>query len=103
LFPALGVLALMFPLAKKTRFIYAALTGTCFVNLAYVLYFLNTNQAISGGDFVALTVTLINLLVFVLVLVMMWDELKGRSWLSTSPARTLVNSESRVNENENRN
>jgi Gpi18-like mannosyltransferase len=103
LFPTLSVLALMFPLAKKTRFIYAALTGTCFVNLAYVLYFLNTNQAISGGDFVALTVTLINLLVFVLVLVMMWDELKGRSWLSTSPARTLVNSESRVNGNENRN
>jgi Gpi18-like mannosyltransferase len=103
LFPALSALALMFPLAKKTRFIYAALTGTCFVNLAYVLYFLNTNQAISGGDFVALTVTLINLLVFVLVLVTMWDELKGRSWLSTSPARTLVNSKSRANENENRN
>jgi hypothetical protein len=51
------------------------------VNQAYVLYFLNNNQFIQSGDLVALTVTLINLMAFIYVLVLLWDELKGRSWI----------------------
>jgi Gpi18-like mannosyltransferase len=78
LFPALSALALMVPFAKKTRLIYATLTGTCFVNLAYILYFLNINQALPSGDFVGLAVTLINVAMFVYVLTLMWNELKRR-------------------------
>jgi Gpi18-like mannosyltransferase len=81
LFPALSILALMFPFLKKTRLIYGVLSVTCFVNQAYVLYFLNNNQFIQSGDLVALTVTLINLMAFIYVLVLLWDELKGRSWI----------------------
>jgi Gpi18-like mannosyltransferase len=84
LFPALSVLALMFPFLKKTRLIYGVLSATCLVNQAYVLHFLNSNQFIQSGDPVALTVTLINLAAFIYVLVLMWDELKGRSWFRIS-------------------
>ena len=81
LFPALSILALMFPFLKKTRLIYGVLSVTCLVNQAYVLHFLNNNQFIQSGDLVALTVTLINLMAFIYVLVLLWDELKGRSWI----------------------
>jgi Gpi18-like mannosyltransferase len=87
LFPALSILALMFPFLKKTRLIYGVLSVTCFVNQAYVLYFLNNNQFIQSGDLVALTVTLINLMAFIYVLVLLWDELKGRSWIRISPIK----------------
>jgi dolichyl-phosphate-mannose-protein mannosyltransferase len=85
LFPALSVLALMFPFLKKTRPIYGFLSVTCLVNQAYVLHFLNNESYIPSGDLVALTVSLINLIVFLYVLVLMWDELKGRSWLRITP------------------
>jgi Gpi18-like mannosyltransferase len=91
LFPALSVLALMFPFLKKTRPIYGILTATCLVNQAYVLPFLNNDQFIPSGDFVVLTVSLINLMVFLYVLVLMWDELKGKSGLSFNPAKKEVN------------
>jgi Gpi18-like mannosyltransferase len=87
LFPALSILALMFPFLKKTRLIYGVLSVTCFVNQAYVLYFLNNNQFIQSGDLVALTVTLINLMAFIYVLVLLWDELKGRSWIRINPIK----------------
>ncbi len=38
MFPAMAMLALMFPLLKKTRLLYGVLTATLFVNEAYVLY-----------------------------------------------------------------
>jgi Gpi18-like mannosyltransferase len=84
LFPALGVLALMFPFFKKTRLTYGLLSFTCLANTAYVLYFLNNDQYIPSGDLVVLLVTMINLLVFLNVLMLMWRELRGESLLSTA-------------------
>lgn len=101
LFPALSVLALMFPFLKKTRLIYGFLSGTCLVNQAYVLHFLNNNQYIQSGDLVALTVTLINLAVFIYALMLMWDELKGRSWFRISPIKIGESTKAEVEENEN--
>jgi Gpi18-like mannosyltransferase len=84
LFPALSVLALMFPFLKKTRLTYGLLSFTCLANTAYVLYFLNNDQYIPSGDLVVLLVTMINLLVFLNVLMLMWRELRGESLLSTT-------------------
>jgi Gpi18-like mannosyltransferase len=84
LFPALSVLALMFPFLKKTRLTYGLLSFTCLANTAYVLYFLNNDQYIPSGDLVVLLVTMINLIVFLNVLMLMWRELKGESLLSTT-------------------
>jgi Gpi18-like mannosyltransferase len=100
LFPALSVLALTFPFLKKTRPIYGVLSATCLVNQAYVLHFLNNNQYIQSGDLVALTVTLINLVTFMYVLILMWDELKGRSWFRISPIKIGESAETEVEENE---
>jgi hypothetical protein len=101
LFPALSILALMFPFLKKTRLIYGVLSATCFVNQAYVLYFLNNNQFIQSGDLVALTVTLINLVTLMYVLILMWNELKDRSWIRISPIKIGENAKVEVEENEN--
>ena len=43
LFPAISVLALMFPFIKKARPLYVALTATLLINEAYVLYWLNAS------------------------------------------------------------
>jgi Gpi18-like mannosyltransferase len=99
LFPALSVLALMFPFLKKTRPIYGFLSITCLVNQAYVLYFLNNNLYIASGDFVALAVSSINLIVFLYVLVLMRDELKERSWLKTSSIKIGMNDKMEVKGN----
>jgi len=101
LFPALSVLALMFPFLKKTRPIYGFLSITCLVNQAYVLHFLNNNQYIQSGDLVALTVTLINLAVFIYALMLLWDELKGRSWFRISPIKIGKSNKTEVEENKN--
>ncbi|MCW4005922.1 MAG: glycosyltransferase family 39 protein [Candidatus Bathyarchaeota archaeon] len=87
LFPALAVLALMFPLLKKTRPLYVALTATVFVNQAYVLSFLVTNDFIGAGDPVVLIVSLINSASFLYVLALMWSELKGKHWLTPTKTR----------------
>ncbi len=100
LFPALSVLALMFPFLKKTRLIYGFLSVTCLVNQAYVLHFLNNNQFIQSGDLVALTVTLINLAVFMYVLVLLWDELKGHSWFRISPVKIGESAKAEVEKDE---
>jgi dolichyl-phosphate-mannose-protein mannosyltransferase len=85
LFPAISMLALMFPFVKKSRLLYAVLTGTFFVNVAYVHYWLNISYAPNlTGDPVVLAVSLINLVTFMYVLILMWDELKGRTWLRTA-------------------
>jgi Gpi18-like mannosyltransferase len=96
LFPAISMLALLFPFVKKSRLLYAVLTGTFFVNVAYVLYWLNAYVGLPygpnlSGDPVVLAVSLINLLTFMYVLILMWDELKGRTRLRTSPAKTAEN------------
>jgi dolichyl-phosphate-mannose-protein mannosyltransferase len=111
LFPALSILALMFMFAKKTRPLYVALTATCFVNQAYVLYWLNVYNAAGytygpnlTGDPVVIAVSVINLIVFLYVLVLMWDELKGRSWLRINHIKTgrAVNQEAEENELQDR-
>jgi Gpi18-like mannosyltransferase len=95
LFPALSMLALMFVFLKKTRPLYVTLTATCFVNQAYVLYWLNVYNAAGykyspnlSGDPVVIAVSLINLLVFLYVLVLMWEELKGKTLLKKNPIKT---------------
>ena len=84
LFPAFGMLALMFPFIKKARPLYVVLTATCLVNQAYVLYWLNKSfpyAANLSGDPVVLAVSLINLVAFVYMLMLMIGELQGRKWL----------------------
>jgi Gpi18-like mannosyltransferase len=84
LFPAISILVLMVPFLKKTRLLYAVLTATLFINEAYVLSFLNSaDPFIKQGDWVVLSVSLINLLVFLYVLVLMWDEFNGRPFRIT--------------------
>ncbi|MBN1244927.1 glycosyltransferase family 39 protein [Candidatus Bathyarchaeota archaeon] len=105
LFPALSILALTFPFLKKTRPIYAVLSFTFFVNQAYVLSFLNSaNQFIPAGDPIVLAVSSINLIVFLYVLVLIWDELKGRSWFKISPIKISgsVKEEAKENEHQDR-
>ncbi len=92
LFPAMSMLALMFPFLRRMRPMYIVLTITCFVNQAYVLSFLNTeNPFISSTDPVAYAVSLINSIAFIYVLMLMFEELWGRKWLSSSPTKTQVN------------
>ena len=66
LFPAISVLALMFPLVKKIRPFYVVLTATFLVNEAYVLYWLNVSYPNAApnltGDPMVLAVSAINLL-----------------------------------------
>jgi Gpi18-like mannosyltransferase len=83
LFPAISILALMFPLIKKARMFYFVLTGTLLVNEVYVLHYLNRDTFIPSGDLVVIAVSVINLIMFLYGLVLMWDELKGRQWLKT--------------------
>jgi hypothetical protein len=79
------MLVLLVPFVKKIRPFYVALTATLFINESYVLSFLNSaDPFIKQGDLVVLAVSVINLIVFLYVLVLMWDELKGRSWLRIS-------------------
>jgi len=89
MFPAMVMLALMFPVLKKTRLLYVGLTTTLFVNEAYVLYALNAaypNFADLTRDPVVPLVSVINLLMLVYAFVLMWYELKGRGWLKTEPS-----------------
>lgn len=86
LFPAISMLALMFPLMKKARPFYVVLTSTLLVNQAYVLYYLNLGAFIPSGDLVVLAVSVINLVMFLYASVLMWDELKGRPLLKTDTA-----------------
>jgi Gpi18-like mannosyltransferase len=107
LFPAISMLALMFPFIKKARPLYVVLTATLLVNVSYVLYWLNvyadagyTYGPNLSGDPVVIAVSLINLIVFLYVLVLMWDELKGRSWLRINPIKTGRSAKEEAKENE---
>ena len=92
LFPAMSVLALMFPFMKKTRPLYVALTATLFINEAFVLYWLNASypnfanlyNAPSGG-LIVVAVSGINLLMFIYASILMWSELRGHRVLETEP------------------
>jgi Gpi18-like mannosyltransferase len=93
MFPAISMLALMFPLLKRTRLLYVALTGTLLVNQAYVLYWLNSyvNAGYGyspnlSGDPVALAVSFINLLMLLYASILIWAELKGRRSLQGEPS-----------------
>ena len=81
LFPAMAVLALMVPFIKKTRPIYAILTGTLLVNEAYVLQILNAGEFIKQGDPIVIAASLINSLMLVYVLILTGWELRGKGWL----------------------
>jgi Gpi18-like mannosyltransferase len=87
LFPAISVLALMFPFIKKARPFYAVLTATLFINEAYVLYWLNAYYPKAGpnltGDPVVIAVSAINLLMLFYASIVLWDK---RTWLKTEPA-----------------
>src|SRR5208283_2424118 len=89
LFPAISVLALMFPFLKRTRPLYAVLTATLLINQAYVLYWLNAYYPRAGpnltGDPVVLAVSAINLLMFLYASILMWGELRGHGVLKTEP------------------
>jgi Gpi18-like mannosyltransferase len=90
LFPAISVLALMFPFLKRTRPLYVVLTATLLINQAYVLYWLNVYYPNAGpnltGDPVVLAVSAINLLMLLYASLLMWFELRGRRVLKTEPA-----------------
>jgi dolichyl-phosphate-mannose-protein mannosyltransferase len=102
LFPVISMLTLMFPFIKKTRPLYVVLTATLFANISYVLYWLNTDSGRNlSGDPVVLAISLINLTTFLYVLVLMWDELKGRSWLRIKPIKIGRSAEAEAKENEN--
>ena len=57
-----------------------------------------------SGDPVTITVTLINLIAFLYVLVLMWDELKGRSWFRINPIKigSITKAEAKENEHQDR-
>jgi Gpi18-like mannosyltransferase len=78
LFPAISMLVLLVPFAKKVRLLYAALTATLFINQAYVLYYLNMNAFIPSGDFVVIAISVINLIMFLYASVLLLGELRGR-------------------------
>jgi Gpi18-like mannosyltransferase len=83
MFPAISMLALLFPLVKKVRLLYVALTGTLLANQAYVLYWLNASYPNAApnltGDPVVLVVGLINVVMFLYGSLLMWNEIKGKS------------------------
>jgi dolichyl-phosphate-mannose-protein mannosyltransferase len=93
LFPAISMLVLLLPFAKKIRLLYAGLTATLFINQAYALTFLNSNTFIEHNllalpiqlDWVVLAVSVINLVLFLYALVLMREELNGRRLLQNTP------------------
>ncbi len=87
MFPAISMLALLFPLAKKVRLLYVALTATLLANQAYVLYWLDVSYPNAApnltGDPVVLAVSAINVVMFLYGSLLVWNELKGKSILKT--------------------
>jgi Gpi18-like mannosyltransferase len=77
MFPALSVLVLMLPMYKKAKMLYLILTATCFINEAYVLYYLNTLKPIPFE--IAWTVSLINLLMLMYTLNLMYKNFRKRN------------------------
>jgi Gpi18-like mannosyltransferase len=88
LFSAIVMLVLLVMFSKKVRPLYVALTATLFVNQAYVLYYLNMNAFIPSGDLVVLSVSVINLIMFLYASILLWDELRGRRIQDTTEPKT---------------
>ena len=86
LFPAISILALMFPLIKKARPLYVVLTATLFINEAYILYWLNNSYPFAApnltGDPIVVAVSAINLLMLVYASITIWNR---RTWLKNEP------------------
>ena len=99
LFPAISMLALMFPFVKKARQFYVIITVTLLANLSYILYWLNLGNPNLSGDPVVLVVSIVNLIMFLYSLLLMWDELKGKSALKTEPL-TINTEEERGSQDE---
>jgi len=89
LFPAMAILALMFPFLRKTRPLYVALTVTCFVNQFYVLGFLNAGTFIQPGDPVVFIISLINSLALLYILTLMLQDLKQNTQSTLIPAQSM--------------
>ncbi|MDR0372794.1 MAG: glycosyltransferase family 39 protein [Nitrososphaerota archaeon] len=91
LFPVISMLVLLLPFTKKIRLLYAALTATLFINQAYVLSFLNSGTFIEHNliantpqiDWVALSVSIINLALFFYASALLWNEFRGRRMFKT--------------------
>jgi dolichyl-phosphate-mannose-protein mannosyltransferase len=98
MFPAISVLALLFPLIKKLRPLYVVLTATFLINQAYILNWLIVSypNALPNltGDPIVLVVSIINLIMLLYALVLMWKELKGKGLLKTEPAKLIQAQES---------
>ena len=96
LFPAIAILAMLFPFVKKARPLLVVLTATLFVNEVYVFDALvaayPSGANIIGHPIVPI-VSLINSLAFVYVLMLMIGELRGKRWLGATrdvhPVTTL--------------
>ncbi len=81
LFPAIAVLALMYPLLKRARLFYVGVTATVLVNEAVVLFALNAaypNFADLNGNPAVLVVSVINLVLFLYGTIVMWKEFRGQ-------------------------
>jgi len=90
LFPAISILVLMLPFAKKARLFYSIITVTFLVNVVYVLYWLNlyANAGYSygpnlSGDLVVIVVSLTNVVMFLYGSLLLWTELKEQTVLKT--------------------
>jgi dolichyl-phosphate-mannose-protein mannosyltransferase len=78
LFPVISILTMMFPFIGKMRPFLYILSFTYLMNQAYVMYFLNTNQFIPNGDPFALTLSLINSMMFIYAFTLVCRELSIR-------------------------
>jgi Gpi18-like mannosyltransferase len=92
LFPALSVLALMLPFSKKIKLYYGALTFTIFANTASVLYFIFYNRQYIPYELVW-AVTIINLIVFLVALIMMPFDFKGKNGGQVHPTQSSSKSQ----------
>jgi Gpi18-like mannosyltransferase len=89
LFPAIIMMVLLMMFSKKIRPLYVALTTTLLINQAYVLYYLNMNAFIPQGDLVVLSVSVINLIMFLYASILLWDEFKGRRIQDTAQPKAV--------------
>ena len=84
LFPTLAILALLIPLASKTRVLLVALTATLLVNEAYVMNFLNAGVVVVPLDAVSVSVSIVNVIVLIYAVWLMRRSLGG-SPVTSSP------------------
>jgi Gpi18-like mannosyltransferase len=91
MFPAISMLALMFPLIKKIRPLFVVLTATLFVNEVVVLFALNAaypGAANLNGNIVVPLVSVINLFALFYAAILMWDEIRGHRTLIPKPTES---------------